>query len=113
MSVNAIPLLTSAFKRIEDLTDEQLKIPGEDVNSILGNTMEELGELAAAIRIEDGVTKKHKSLDEPSTVEAIDLVICALSVYFARGGELNDIPAIIHHKLDKWCANIYRNTNGE
>ena len=105
-------LTIEILNRIQKLTEEQLELPGENSSTICAGAVEELGELSRAIRIEDdAITKRHKLLDEPSTFEALDLTICALSVYFARGGKLEDIDLIMNSKIDKWVGNVKRNIN--
>ena len=66
--------------------------------------MEEVGELATAVAVESGV-KKNKKLDEPSHSESVDVLICALALYFASNGSIEDLGVLIERKLDKWIKN--------
>ena len=103
--------MLNPIDRIEVLTEEQLQIENESSYTIVADASEELGELCRAMRIEDSVTKRHKTLDEPSTHEAIDLVICAFATYFARGGKKEEIDLLMNKKLDKWVDNVDRNVS--
>lgn len=91
------------FDRIRKLTAIQLADPTESKYTILAHTNEELGEVSRAICIEDSSRlKRHKKLDEPANSEAIDLMICAMSLFYATGGVDEDIEVISRAKLDKW-----------
>jgi len=79
---------------------------GDTVEDMLMSTTEELGEVAACLSAEKG--RKKKDLKEDSKTECIDLVICALSIYFAKGGDPNDIAKIGMAKLSKWAENLKR-----
>lgn len=82
---------------------------GDTVEDMLVSTTEELGEVAACISAEKG--RKKKELKEDSKTESIDLVICALSIYFAKGGDPEDIAKIGLDKLNKWQKNIEQRAN--
>jgi hypothetical protein len=69
-------------------------------DALFRNTVEELGEYAAAKTVELKI--KNKKLKESAKVEAIDLIICALSLYFNEGGTISDLHKIGNEKLDKW-----------
>lgn len=71
---------------------------------LFANTVEELGEYAAAKTVEKGIKKKN--LKESSLVESVDLVICALSLFFANGGKFEDLSNIGQVKLNKWEERI-------
>jgi hypothetical protein len=92
-------------KIIEDLTDIQMTY--EDSYKILAHTVEELGEVAGAMAVEDaGVGKSYKPTpNEPSYTECVDLAVCALSLFYARGGTKRDFLDIIERKLTKWEVN--------
>ena len=82
---------------------------GDTVEDMLVSTTEELGEVAACISAEKG--RKKKELKEDSKTESIDLVICALSIYFAKGGDPDDVAKIGLDKLNKWQQNIEQRAN--
>lgn len=85
--------------RVDSITKADLeKNHSEDL--LFANTVEELGEYAAAKTVEKGIKKKN--LKESSLVEATDLVICALSLFFANGGKMTDLCNIGQEKLNKW-----------
>lgn len=67
---------------------------------LFANTVEELGEYAAAKTVEKGV--KNKKLKESSLVESVDLIICSLSLFFANGGTIENLSKIGQEKLNKW-----------
>lgn len=97
------------LERIKQLTELQLTDATESKYTILAHTNEELGEVSRAMCIEDSSrVKKHKKLDEPSKSEALDLLICAASLFFANGGDLTEIDGIIETKLNKW-ENTFNN----
>lgn len=79
---------------------------GDTFDDLLASAMSELGELADCIQVEKG--RKDRELKEDSKVESIDLAICAFAVYFAKGGKIEDIPAIGLSKLAKWQLTIER-----
>ena len=66
-------------ERITNLTREEIRLYGKSPSQILASLIEELGELAAALKIHFGLVK-HKSLSEPVTGEASDLYICAIMI---------------------------------
>lgn len=87
------------ISRVHTITDADLAMNhSEDL--LFANTVEELGEYAAAKTVEKGIKKKN--LKESSLVEAADLVICALSLFFASGGKMVDLCNIGQEKLNKW-----------
>ncbi len=95
------------LERIKYLTEEQLKSPTENTGTIIMHLLEELGEFSTAVCIEDGSdVKAYKVLDETSDKEAIDMLICVLSLYFNRGGNTDEILDYMNKKLDKWEKNI-------
>lgn len=91
------------YDRIQFLQNKTDK----DDYQVLAAMSEELGELAGAMAIEDKLHgKAHKSVDEPSTHEACDVVITALALFAQRGGTKDELNTVIHKKLDKWEKNI-------
>ena len=91
------------LNRILELTASAIE-SGDSIEDMLMSTTEELGEVAACISAEKG--RKKKDLKEDSKVESIDVVICALSIYFAKGGKIEDIAKVGIAKLQKWEKNI-------
>jgi hypothetical protein len=79
-------------------TEEEMKLHGEEL--LFGCCVEELGEYAAARIVEKGF--KKKKLKENSMIEALDLTICALSLFFANGGTIAELGTIGQEKLKKW-----------
>jgi NTP pyrophosphatase (non-canonical NTP hydrolase) len=89
--------------RVDALNQIMLEDPSENTYTILAHTIEELGEFSTAVCIEDGSkVKGYKKLDESSVSEAVDALICVLSLYYSRGGRTEDLPKLINKKLDKW-----------
>jgi NTP pyrophosphatase (non-canonical NTP hydrolase) len=72
----------------------------DSIFQLLSSATEELGELSVAVRHESGY--RDKVLKEPAFIEAIDLMICAINMYFATGGKIADLTLIMESKLDKW-----------
>ena len=99
--------LTKSFKKVKELTEKQLSRPNQDVYRVLAHTLEELGEFSTAVCVEDkDITKSYKVLDETSKDEAIDVLICALSLYYSREGSTEDISVVMNKKLKKWEEKI-------
>lgn len=98
--------LVKQLKEIKELTELQLEY--EDVYKIMAHTIEEFGEFSAAVCAEDGgVGKAYKkgTLKESSKEEGVDLIICAFSAFFARGGTIKQFNEICPRKLKKWKEN--------
>jgi hypothetical protein len=92
-------LLYDFILRTAVITQQDLDMNhSEDL--LFKNTVEELGEYAAAKTVENGI--KKKKLKESSLIEAVDLVICSLSLFFANGGKIDDLHKIGQEKLNKW-----------
>lgn len=90
-------------ERTKDITLRDLA-QNHSVDILLNNAIEELGEFAAANTVEAGF--KKKDLKESAKIEAVDVIICALSLFFAKGGTIEELTAIGQRKLDKWEARV-------
>lgn len=73
---------------------------GKTIDMLIRNTAEELGEFCKAVAVEDG--HKKGTLAESSRCEAVDTIICALSLYFGRGGKMDFLTEYFVKKLSKW-----------
>lgn len=71
-----------------------------DINLLFKNTVEEIGEFAKALTVEQGLKKKE--INESSKHEAVDVVICALALFYARGGTDEELAQYGLKKLLKW-----------
>lgn len=71
------------LNRLQATTLKDLSI-NHSPDLLFRHTVEELGEYAAARTVEEGI--KKKDLKENSLIESVDLVICALSLFYANGG---------------------------
>ena len=91
--------------KIRQLTTIQLQ--HEDSYKILAHTIEELGETASAMCIEDaGIGKDYKEMPkETSAQEAVDAIVCAISLFYARGGTKELFLETMEKKLGKWEKN--------
>ncbi len=98
-------------KKIQALTKIQLE--HEDSYKILTHLTEELGETAGAMCIEDaGIGKDYKELPkETSAEEAVDITVCAISLFYARGGTKEQFLEVIEKKLGKWEKNQTKSIN--
>lgn len=86
---------------IQDVFDTtEIDLETQTVDDLVFNTMEELGEYVAALTVEKG--KKAKVLKETSRQEAVDVIICALSLLKASGGSIQDLRTYGVKKLAKW-----------
>ena len=90
--------LITAVERTKEVTDIDMQDKG--IWELFGAAVEELGELSTALNVEEG--DKIRELEESSEMEAVDLTICGLALYFARGGTVEDLGGHIHSKLNKW-----------
>jgi NTP pyrophosphatase (non-canonical NTP hydrolase) len=99
--------LFNVIKKMDILTQKQCENEDENSYTILAHLNEELGEVCTAMCVEDGsVVKGYKELDESSSDECVDLVICALSLFFNRGGDMDQLIDISQKKLNKWESKI-------
>lgn len=87
---------------IKSLTEIDLK--RKSVFELLASMGEEVGEFSRELKIEERTygNEYKKPGDENSRDEAVDMIICALSLYFARNGNTGDLGAMINKKLAKW-----------
>ncbi len=98
------------MSKINEFLDHTKKITladlagGHGIEYLLQNTVEELGEYAAARSVLQGT--KTKKLKETPLQEAVDLIICALSLFYAEGGENEELAEYGLKKLNKWAARI-------
>lgn len=67
---------------------------------------EEVGEVSEHLSNE---LFKRKELTEPITNECIDVICCALEVYFKSGGEVDDIAKVMEFKIQKWKSRLKLN----
>jgi NTP pyrophosphatase (non-canonical NTP hydrolase) len=99
--------LFNAIKRMEHLTSKQCENENENSYTILAHLNEELGEVCTAMCVEDGSeVKGYKELDESSSDECVDLIICAVSLFFNRGGDVEQLIKTSEKKLNKWESKL-------
>lgn len=100
----------SPMFKIHEFLEETRKITLADLATghgrdyLLRNTTEELGEYCAAITISEGM--KNKPLKETPRQEAVDLIICALSLFYAEGGTDEELATYGMVKLKKWSDRL-------
>ncbi len=76
---------------------------GKNVWTMYASTVSELGEFAdEALKEENVPTHGHKPVDEGTLGEGVDVVICALALYFMRGGTPQHLAEYGMKKLAKW-----------
>lgn len=93
--------LIDSLQKLKELTDVDLE--NRSIFSLLASATEELGELSRELKIEEGeFGNTYKESDEGSRLESVDLTICALSIYFARGGSIESLAEDMNGKLAKW-----------
>lgn len=72
---------------------------------LFASAAEELGEIANEMTVEEGTYgHDHKKPKEGVKGEAVDLFICALALFYARGGTTDELIVYAHQKMDKWEA---------
>ena len=92
-------MITELLNRTKGLTLADLA-KNHSVDVLLNHTVEELGEFAKARSVEQGI--KNASLTESTKEEAVDVVICALSLFYASGGDDEFLAEYGLKKLKKW-----------
>lgn len=95
--------LENFIRETEELTHLAV-VQGDTADSMFLSLGEELGELAAALSSENG--RKKRDLKEDSKVEAIDVVVTALSIFFAKGGTVEELSELGIPKLKKWAKKL-------
>lgn len=93
-----LPGFVKFLNNIKDTTVRDLLKNTPD--TLILNTVEELGEYAAARTIETG--RKNKPLTESSKEEGVDLLICAFALFYMAGGTLEEFHEYGTTKLAKW-----------
>jgi NTP pyrophosphatase (non-canonical NTP hydrolase) len=83
------------IQRLKDLANVKMK-----VHDPLLALVEEVGEVAQAINVEDH--GKGKTLKEDSAEECVDVILCALELFYSRGGDDELLIRKMDEKLDKW-----------
>lgn len=79
------------------------KAQGKTDFELLSSMMEEVGELSRELKIEEKVQgNTYKQPDEGSIIESEDVIITALAMYFARGGNISELEEIMSKKVNKW-----------
>lgn len=95
--------LDEVVLNIKSLTEIDLE--HKSVFELLASMGEEVGEFSRELKIEErtygNTYKKHG--DESSRDEAVNMIVCALSLYFARNGSIGELSIMINKKLDKWA----------
>lgn len=78
---------------------------------LLASAGEELGELARELKIAHKTYgNTYKTPDEGPKAEAVDLLICALSIFYGEGGTDSELIDLLHKKLNKWFSTPERTT---
>lgn len=91
--------LQTFIEDVSQTTNDDLII-NDSIDNLIHSATEELGEFCAAYLVE--TKRKQKELKESSKDEAVDLTICALSLYFAQGGTIEELIEVGNRKLNKW-----------
>lgn len=104
-------MIQDFLRKTQEITLADMKC-GHDKDYLLRNTMEELGEYCSAVTIENKI--KDKPLKESSRQEAVDVIICALSLFYASGGQDKELEEYGLLKLKKWESRVigYANHSG-
>jgi NTP pyrophosphatase (non-canonical NTP hydrolase) len=96
-------LVNTFLAEVKEITLADLA-KNHDVNLLFKNLVEEVGEFAKALTVEQGL--KRKEIDESSMHEAVDVVICALALFYARGGTDEELARYGLKKLVKWKERV-------
>jgi hypothetical protein len=74
-----------------------------DIQDIILALMSELGEMAEALRVEDGkFMVRHKMITESSRVETVDGIMILVEFFIRRGGTHEEMNSIAESKMNKW-----------
>lgn len=94
--------LVPAIHRIAEMTKVDLK--HKTTAELFQSAAEELGELARELNIEGKVfgNENKEAGSDGSQMESVDLAICAIAMYCARGGDPTLLGEKMNDKLDKW-----------
>lgn len=109
--------LVDVLERTRQLTERDLE--HKSMSEIVLSAAEEFGEFARELKIEEGVFgNSHKDAGEDGSVgEAVDMIIMALALYYARYSKVTgnpaslatpQLPAKMMAKLNKWDKNQMR-----
>jgi NTP pyrophosphatase (non-canonical NTP hydrolase) len=74
-----------------------------DAFDAFAHLVEEVGEIGTCINNE---TTKRKTLKEPITAECVDVINCALELFFKSGGTMDEFYDVITKKQQKWEDNL-------
>jgi len=93
--------IADALDRIHTLAETDLR--SKSIFELFASAAEELGELSRELLVEEKTFgNTYKRADEGSRAEAVDLAICALAIYYGRGGDHTELNQILRRKIDKW-----------
>lgn len=84
------------FRKLFQVIEENQKKDPQDVYTLLARAQEEVGELSTALLVENG--DKNRELDEAAIIEAIDVVIIILSIFFTKGGTQEKMKQFLEEK---------------
>jgi hypothetical protein len=104
---------TAFIERTQAITIDDLS-HGKTTGQIVLSTISEMGEFCEELRIEEKVfSHAHKVPDEGTLGEGVDVVICALALYFSRpGSSIEHLTEYGMKKLDKWAGQISKAAKG-
>lgn len=74
-----------------------------DKNTAFQHLIEEVGEVGTCLNVE---TTKRKVLKEPLKNECVDVINCALELFFMSGGTIEELYEISKEKQKKWENNL-------
>jgi NTP pyrophosphatase (non-canonical NTP hydrolase) len=94
--------LTNVVLETEQVVKTDLE--NKSVTQLFTGLVEEVGELARELNIEDAIFGNHNKTPgkDGSQMEAIDVMLSGLAMYFARGGDSASVGQKLQAKLDKW-----------
>lgn len=75
------------------------RLNGRSLAQAFYDLAEEVGEVGTCL-------SGRKKVNEPVQSECVDVVNCALEVFFLSGGTIEDFQKLIEEKQSKWRKNI-------
>ena len=100
MMVEQVFLITE-LERLKTLAEIDCK--HKTIFEAFASLGSEVGELGQELLTEEGsFGNTHREVDEGSQIESVDVMICAMHIYFASGGTIENLHTIMGKKLTKW-----------
>ncbi len=88
-----------------------MTLDGRPVEQVVMGTAAELGEFCEAVASEDGHLARRRELKEPSSMEAVDIIVSGIALYVLRSGRPVDLAFNVEAKFRKWHDKVEQALN--